>query len=49
MYDDPEKEELFAACERGDVETVRRIAGRMNAHAAVTDYVKETPLHRAAE
>ena len=42
-----EKEELFRACESGDEETVKRIAGRVNV-AAVRDSDKWTPLHWAA-
>ena len=42
-----EKEELFTACRSGDVETVKRIAGRVNV-TAVTDSDKWTPLHWAA-
>ena len=42
-----EKEELFRACESGDVENVKRIAGRVNV-AAVRDSYKQTPLHYAA-
>ena len=42
-----EEEELFRACENGDMETVRRIAGRVNV-AAVTDVSKWTPVHYAA-
>ena len=42
-----EKEELFGACWGGDVETVKRIAGRVNV-AAVADSDKRTPLHWAA-
>ena len=44
---DVEKEELFRACESGDVKTVKRIAGRVNV-AAVTYSDKWTPLHCAA-
>ena len=42
-----EEEELFRACESGDVETVKRIAGRVNV-TAVTGGFKWTPLHSAA-
>ena len=42
-----EKDELFRACRSADVETVKRIAGRVNV-AAVTDSYKWTPLHFAA-
>ena len=42
-----EKDELFSACESGDVETVKKIAGRVNV-AAVTYSYKWTPLHWAA-
>ena len=42
-----EKKGLFRACERGDVETLKRIAGRVNV-AAVRDSDKWTPLHWAA-
>ena len=42
-----EKDELLGACRRGDVETVKRIAGRVNV-AAVTGIDKQTPLHYAA-
>ena len=42
-----EKDELFRACRSGDVETVKRIAGRVNV-AAVTDSTEWTPLHYAA-
>ena len=42
-----EKEELLIACGRGDMETVKRIAGRVNV-AAVTGSNKRTPLHYAA-
>ena len=42
-----EKEELLGACIRGDVETVKRIAGRVNV-VAVTYTLKMTPLHHAA-
>ena len=42
-----EKDELFRACRSGDMETVKIIAGRVNV-AAVTGYLKKTPLHYAA-
>ena len=42
-----EEEELFRACRSGDVETVKRIAGRVNV-AAVTRSDKQAPLHSAA-
>ena len=42
-----EKEELFGACWSGDVETVKRIAGRVNV-AAVTGIFEQTPPHWAA-
>ena len=42
-----EEEELFRACRSGDVDTVKRIAGRVNV-AAVRDSYKQAPLHYAA-
>ena len=48
IYQNTEKEELFRACEDGDIETVKRLSSVITVHEVRWYWHEENPLHVAA-